>query len=444
MKNMMDARFLAHNSHLQNPQTFAQTDPQLYLLSQQKYIFRSSLLGQFPQDTPGVYTLGGGRQIGKSTLLKQWMLQLLGEGVAPERIVFLSGELIPDEQALFSLIEQYLKMQEKEPLKYILLDEVTEIRHWEKAIKYLADAGFLRSSIVLLSGSDLAMMKEVSMYLPGRRGIATQTDFHYYPLSFREYLALMGIETKEPALLNNALIDYLRHGGYLMAINDLARYGRILPSTLNVYVTWLRGDILKRGKREHYLKEILAAIVKHTGSQITWNTLSHSLSIDHPATVIDYCNLLSNMDAVFIQQALIEDKLVGAPKKARKLMFCDPFIYHAVRYWLAPTEHPYETQILPLLHDAEGVASLVEACVVTHFQRFYPTYYIKAEGEIDLAYIKSHRFYPIEIKWRNQVRASDLKQLAKYHQAECWVKETSPPFLPSIDFRFLSQALALL
>lgn len=36
------------------------------------------------------------------------------------------------------------------------------------------------------------------------------------------------------------------------------------------------------------------------------------------------------MDAVRVLPALLEDKLTAAPKKARKLMFSDPFILHAV------------------------------------------------------------------------------------------------------------------
>jgi hypothetical protein len=36
--------------------------------------------------------------------------------------------------------------------------------------------------------------------------------------------------------------------------------------------------------------------------------------------------LLESMDAVFVQSAIREDKLAAAPKKARKVLFADPFI----------------------------------------------------------------------------------------------------------------------
>jgi len=32
---------------------------------------------------------------------------------------------------------------------------------------------------------------------------------------------------------------------------------------------------------------------------------------------------------------------------------------------------------------------------ISHYARFYPTYYIKAEGEVDIAYISKGRFWPL-------------------------------------------------
>jgi len=63
------------------------------------------------------------------------------------------------------------------------------------------------------------------------------------------------------------------------------------------------------------------------------------------------------------------------------------------------------------------VSALVEATVVGHYRRFFPCCYIKAEGEVDLAYIKDERFYPVEVKWTRQLRPKDLKQVSKYPQA---------------------------
>ncbi len=120
------------------------------------------------------------------------------------------------------------------------------------------------------------------------------------------------------------------------------------------------------------------------------------------------------MDAVFIQPALLEDKLTAAPKKARKLMFSDPFIFHAVRAWLNPCHDPFAQQVVPALNNSDWASRLTEACVITHYRRKFPTYYIKAKGEIDIAYIDKSRFWPVEIKWAKQLRPKELKQISKY------------------------------
>lgn len=449
---MMDSRFLAHNTHLIAPVHFAERDPQLRRLLKQRYVYEPALLKQLPLHTPGIYTLGGGRQIGKTTLLKQWMVKLIAKKIPPEAIAFFSGELIDDHHSLLHLLQIQLDSMPHHRIRYLILDEVTYIRDWDKAIKYAADAGWLEQVVLVLTGSDLVLMQEARMRFPGRRGQAAQANFHLYPLSFREVVTLMypqkhavitkslkkkkhssDVDESVVKLLFTAFNEYLLHGGYLTAINDIAMHGKILASTLITYSDWIRGDMLKRGKQEHYLREILMAIIKRYNSQLTWNSLAKDLSIDHPKTVADYAALLESMDALFVQPALLEDKLTAAPKKARKIIFTDPFIFHALRAWLYPEKNIYEDQIKPAIADAELCSQLVEACVVAHYRRFYPTYYIKAEGEVDIAYLEAGRFWPVEIKWTNQLRSKDLKQIMKYSNGKILTKSRHFGVLEGIE-----------
>jgi len=431
----MDIRFAPHNTHLEDPETFKARDPHLRQLSRQAFVHRSHLLEELPSNTPGVYTIGGGRQIGKTTLMKQWMALLMQSGVAPNRIVYFTGELIDDHHALVRLVGDTLETMPGDDMAYLILDEITYVRDWDKGVKYLADAGMLQKVELFLTGSDLTIIKEARMRFPGRRGESATVDFHLYPLNLLETVRLKGRFTRDEleslvsagtgAVPPTAIIeglyqefgDYLAHGGFLTAINDIAKHSRILPATFSTYSDWIRGDVLKRGKNDHYLREILGAIVKRYGSQTTWNALAQDLSINHPGTVSDYVELLAAMDAAFIQPALLEDKLTAAPKKARKLMFTDPFIFHAVRSWLNPSADPYGEQVRPLLSDPAWAGKLVEATVVTHYRVYYPVFYIKAEGEVDLAYIAQHRFWPVEVKWTGQVRPKNLKQITKYSHA---------------------------
>ena len=426
----MDNRFLPHNTHLEGLDAFRLLDPHLRQLGKRPLIHYSELILRLPVHDPGVYTVSGGRQVGKTTLLKQWMALLIEKNVEPERILFLTGELIDDHHSMVRLITEALDEMPVSGLNYLILDEVTYVKGWDKGVKYLADAGLLEDVILMLTGSDLVIIREARMRFPGRRGQSDTVDFHLYPLSFYECIKLKSCFTDEELVLFNRANEepsedlmirlfkefenYLVHGGFLTAINDIASEQRILPSTFSTYSDWIRGDILKRNKRESSLREILGAIIKRYGSQITWNGLSADLSIDHPKTVADYVELLASMDAVFIQHAILEDKLTAAPKKAKKIMFTDPFIFHAVNYWLNPVENPFTRQVQPLISDMEWSSRLTGACTISLFRKRFPTYYIKAKGEVDLAYVDKGRFWPVEIKWTRQMRPKQLKQIPKY------------------------------
>ncbi|OGT49382.1 MAG: hypothetical protein A3F17_00700 [Gammaproteobacteria bacterium RIFCSPHIGHO2_12_FULL_41_15] len=429
----MDTEFLPNNLHLKSLAAFKNNDPQLSNLYNQKYTFRSQIIDELPIDVPGIYNVSGGRQIGKTTLLKQWMLHLMTNQIKPEAIAFLSCELIVDEKSLYRIISNQLSDMPEKSTLYLIIDEITYVSHWDKAIKYLADTGALKRVALIISGSDLTLMQEARKRFPGRRGKADKVDFHYHPLSFQQTFALTHklkgdfsrdklVTEKEMSLYYKAFYEYMIHGGFLTAINEYAKTQSISIRTLETYSDWIRGDVIKHGKKEHYLRELISAILKHYSSQISWRNLVNALSIDHTQTAIDYINLLESMDAVFIQSALIEDKLVGAPKKHRKFMFNDPFIYHAMQAWLKPTTSPFTTQITPTINDSVTASKLVESIVATHFSRHYPTYYIKAENEVDVAYIKDNQFFPIETKWTHQLRPSDLKQILKYKNGEIWCK----------------------
>ena len=404
MQNTLDPCFWGHNTHLSDPLKFAETDPNLRRLVNCKHSYTASMMNELPKDVPGIYTITGGRQIGKTTLLKQWMNQLLKSNVAPQNIVFFTGEMIDDHHSLTRMVQNAIASAAN-GMKFIIVDEVTYIKDWDKAIKFLADLGIFEDVVVMLTGSDLLMLQEARMRFPGRRGTSDKVDFHLYPLSFREVVNLKYPnkvwDSVEKDLLLKIFEEYLIHGGYMTAINDYAESGVISTATKRTYSDWVRGDMLKKGKNEHYLRDVMTSILRSYGSQVTWNSLVHHASINHPQTIQDYVNLLEMMDVVFIQHALIEDKLTYAPKKAKKILFNDPFIYHCMMDWLG-----LEIQNIDSL--------LAETAAISNIKRFYPTYYIKAEGEVDIAYIKDNKFWPIEVKWTNQMRSKDLKQIQKY------------------------------
>lgn len=415
----MNTRFLLHNIQQQDAVHFTELDVHLCKLKHLPYIYKSPLLYQLTSNVTGIYTLTGGTQTGKTTLLKQWILKFIAEGLPSQAIGFFPGEMIHDYHELIELLKTHLASKQSNKLRCIFIDDVTYISQWEKAIKTAEKAGWFNQTLLVLTSSDKWLNKKIPFALKKEK-----TNFHLAPLTFKETIQLKN-PNKEITELNlfQEFNHYLLHGGYLCAMNDIALHKEILDSTLKTYADSLKKNMLKAGKQEHFLLEILTAIINHYSCPITWNGLSQELSIDHPKTIANYITLLESMDCVFIQSALLKETLKAAPKKARKLMFIDPFIFHAIRAWIRPRKHSFKTDIKPILNKSELCSKLVEACTTTHYQLYYPTYYIKAECEINLAYIYKQRVWPIMITWANQLRAKELKQILKYPNGKILTKE---------------------
>ncbi len=81
---------------------------------------------------------------------------------------------------------------------------------------------------------------------------------------------------------------------------------------------------------------------------------------------------------------------------------------------------------MPALQNPEIVSKWVESVVTTHYRRQFPTYYLKGEVEVDVAYVEGKRFYPIEVKWAKQLHPKDLKQIFKYNNAIILNKNMQP------------------
>ena len=189
----MNERFSPHNLHWESSDFFFDQDPHLRRLKGIAYVHRSELLRKLPMRQPGIYTISGARQVGKSTLMKQWMADLLNNDISPDRIAYFTGELIDDHHSLVKLFTETMDELPYSDIRYFLLDEVTYIRDCDKGIKYLADTELLERAVLILSGSDLAIIRETRLRFPGRRGISDEVDFHLYPLDFRETIQLKNI-----------------------------------------------------------------------------------------------------------------------------------------------------------------------------------------------------------------------------------------------------------
>lgn len=435
-----------HNLFKESMDAFLKNDPHLNGLRNQKYVFHPSLEREMLLDAPGIYILTGGRQVGKSTLMKLLIRNLLREKRAtPQQVCYVACDLFERYQELVLVMQQVFDGMDREKHFHLFLDEITYVKEWDRAIKHFADLGYFKHGSLLITGSDSIILKESMKKFPGRRGKADTTDFHYYPLSFFDYVLLVAPDQKaeinkikelivfpqgiaekssdslekctakiDVKVINKYFEHYLLTGGFLSAINGFASNERINKFIYRTYQEWVIGDFLKRNKREYFLKDIIAVLTDRLAKQISIHSIASQTEIQHHATIQEYLEILQDMDVLFIQPALREDKLRPAPKKAKKIHFYDPFIAQALIAWAKQADDPWAFAEKNIVHESTLKENIIEGCISALIRRNYPTYYIKAEGEVDIAILSGRGFLPIEIKWSESFKKADLKQILKY------------------------------
>lgn len=442
----MKNEFQIHNLFKKDINLYLDNDPHLSDLKDVKHIFSSSLENEIPLDTPGIYILTGGRQVGKSTLIKLLIKNLLlKKKVSPHQIQYIACDLLQRYQELVLTIQRVLEGMAREKYFYLFLDEITYVKEWDRAVKYFADMGYFRGGCLLITGSDSVILKEGMKKFPGRRGKSEKTDFHYYPLSFSEHILLTESVLKNevnkikelavpfeklpeknlrclekeltPDVIATIEKHFYRHlltGGFLPAINDYAANKKISRFIYQTYQQWVIGDFLKLNKTEEYLKDVIAVLSDRLAKQISLHSIASLTQIQHHTTIHNYLKILEDMDVIFIQYALKEDKLKPAPKKAKKIHFSDPFIAQALITWAKDIVAPWEFTKEIIMGDNELKGDIIEGCISSLLRRYYRTYYIKSEGEVDIAIPYRRGFLPVEIKWTENLRRNDLKQILKY------------------------------
>ncbi|HQH81140.1 MAG TPA: ATP-binding protein [bacterium] len=412
----MIENYTVHNLFFKDINQFEEHDPHLENLQNLKFVHPLDWWKDIDWAKPGIYILTGGRQIGKSTSAKLLIKKVLRDKqFKPTRVFYLPCDQISDHLHLTKIIKLFVEEDLKslaDPF-LLILDEITYVKDWDKSIKALADEALFRNGFCFITGSDSVILKEAASRFPGRRGNADVSDFHIHPLNFHEYVKLTSPDLLEDpenriASLFESFEFFQKSGGYLKAINDLYLYGEIKQATYLMFEQWICGDFERRGKNLQTLASVLAAVCRTYGSQITYSTLAQKMGHVSKETLIDYMNLLERMDILFSLQAFDQNTGLGFPKKAKRIHFYDPFIIDTIERWLA-SERLIEKKDRPSLK--------VESIAAANYKRAMPTYYIKAEGEIDLVLVAGKIFVPIEVKWTNQLRPNDLKQLAKYERS---------------------------
>ena len=154
-----------------------------------------------------VKVLTGQRRSGKSYILRQVAKVIIDNGVLPDNTLIINKEFtdfdfLCNHHDLDELIKQY--KSEIKPLGkiYIFLDEIQNIKDWEKVVNsYSQD--YTDSYELYISGSNSKMLSgELATLLSGR-----YINIEIFPFSYNEFAAITGSRKNKDSYL-----EYLSGG----------------------------------------------------------------------------------------------------------------------------------------------------------------------------------------------------------------------------------------
>lgn len=411
----------------------------------------------FDINSDSVYTLRGPRQVGKTTLVKLIIRDLIERGISPRRIFYWTCDLVESPKALVEIMENYFRISRdfSKERRYVFLDEISAVKDWQRGIKYLYDTGKLENLTIIMTGSHSLDIRKAAERLPGRRGaVAGVVDKILVPMKFSEYLEtrdkdlgsllrsldLLRFENRSRIIeevakgnvpkvleelmmysdeLSRYLDDYLLTGGIIRALNDYQRFGEIKQETYSTYVQVMIGDMLRWAKRETYLAQLLGRVIDTLGSQVSWRSLRKDTDIGHVNTVSEYIDVLHSSFVLCPIYVLDRARRMPLYGKKKKIHFHDPFIFHALRGWV--NQVPSYQKALEYL-DGDGKSKLIESVVCDHLIRFafslHPTddfeptrnvmYWKSKRAEVDFVLNFNGGYLPIEVKYSSSFSRREI------------------------------------
>ena len=318
-------------------------------------------------DTPFVKILTGVRRCGKSTILKMIMERLKTERNIPaERMISCRYDSMEFED--MTAKQMYAQLKERlcpDGKTYLFLDEVQEVKGWEKVVNSLASDFDVD---LYITGSNSRMMSsEISTYLTGR-----YVSFRIFTLSFSEYLMFRSKFTTvgEPKA---ELANYVRLGGFPATHLQAFSQDEIYTVVRDIYNSTIFSDIVKRNQ------------VRNVGKTFSAKSIADYLKAERRAldneTVYSY---LEKLEKAYLLHRCSRYDLQG--KEILKTQ---------EKFYLADTALRYSV----LGYNADSVASSLENIVYLELCRRGYTVNVgkTSDGEIDFVAVRQNEKIYVQV-----------------------------------------------
>lgn len=431
---------LEQNPWWTNPAGWESSDPHLQELDEQPHRLPADLVGRLDLSSRGIHTIRGPRQVGKTTDLKLLVARALTEGHDPRSLIFVSLDLLAGQplSELEATVREAKRLADFAEHCVVLLDEITVVDDWQRAIKDLYERGLLRRDTVVCTGSSaIDLRKGTEERLPGRRGAGE--DHLVLPKSFAAVAPALDATVPAPPRLTlaemvsadgrdllrtheihlpalQATMDtYLRFGGLPAAVAE-AIDGAAEPSdaTKRVLYDALVTEVRRRNASEPAFHALLEQMVRSLSSKTNWTKIAQQMGVAaagkrgrpssgsiHHNTVRDYIEFLADNYWTLILYFWKRDADANAVGRDKKLYFPDPLL-HAIARGYAPglaEDRPAEVEnaiATALYRTYEGPADLIKSWGAPQSLHVWET-----DKEIDFVCGPRTDLEIVEVKYQN-------------------------------------------
>lgn len=364
-------------------------------------------------DTPFVKILTGVRRCGKSTILKMIMQELeTKRNVLPERIVsYRFDSMEYGDMTAKQMFIELKKRISKDGRTYFFLDEMQEIKDWEKVVNSLASDYDVD---IYITGSNSRMMSsEISTYLTGR-----YVSFRIYTLSFTEYLLFKSsyAEVDEP---KKELVNFVRLGGFPATHLQKYTQDEVYTIVRDIYNSTIFSDIVKRNQVRKI--DQLERVVKYTFNNVgnTFSAKSISDYLKSEKRKLDNETVYSYLEK--LEKAYLLHRCSRYDLRGKEILKTQE------KFYLADTSLRYSV----LGYNSDTVASSLENVVYLELcRRGYDVQIGKTpDGEIDFVATKQNNKLYVQVT--QEIKSEKTKK--REYERLLEIRDNYPKYVLTTD-----------
>ncbi len=354
-------------------------------------------------DTFRVLLVTGPRQVGKTTLLTEYL---------PQNMSYISL----DDEVLRTQAKTNPKTFLQEHKWPLLIDEAQYAPELFPYIKMIVDKEKRRGMYWLTGSQQIKLMKNVQESLAGRVGIIKLNSLTYSEIEKNVNKTLFepdNLKKNDNIIDVNKLFEIIFNGG-MPELYDVPSMNK--KDYFYSYIeTYLSKDVKDQLDilDTNTFKKFMVAIASRNGEQLNYNNIANEIGITDK-TVKTWLNILINSGIIYLLEPFMNTKLKRITHMP-KIVFMDTGLCSYLAGW----ENARSLQL------SEKAGHYLETFIVSEIIKSYNSagidpiisyYRDKDKKEIDLIFEKNNILYPFEIKKTGNPTKAMIKNFEKLEE----------------------------